>query len=50
MKDPAEAVALLVKAAFSRPATDEELEALTEYVRRGATGRPRRTGRWSGRW
>ena len=34
MKDPAEAVALLVKAAFNRPATDEELEALTEYVRK----------------
>jgi hypothetical protein len=34
MEDPAEAVALLVKAAFNRPATDEELEALTEYVRK----------------
>jgi hypothetical protein len=34
MEDPAEAVALLVRAAFNRPATDEERETLTEYVRK----------------
>ncbi|HVK15302.1 MAG TPA: DUF1549 domain-containing protein [Fimbriiglobus sp.] len=34
MSDPAESVALLVKAAFNRPATDEELETLTGYVRK----------------
>jgi hypothetical protein len=33
-KDPKEAVALLVKAVYTRQATDEELDALTEYVRR----------------
>ena len=32
MKDPKEAVELLVKTAYGRPATDEELKALTAYV------------------
>jgi hypothetical protein len=34
MKDPKAAVALLVKTAYTRPATGAELTALTEYVRR----------------
>jgi hypothetical protein len=32
MTDPKEAVALLVKSAYGRPATDDELQALTAYV------------------
>jgi hypothetical protein len=34
MRDPKEAVTLLVQTAYTRPPTDAELTALTEYVRR----------------